>query len=106
MRAINSTPLRSRMGALLGILTTQWSVPHVAAEHDLWRIDLLVRQAADLIEHNRAERALRRIAELPERNPDPVLRLGPDGALDYANPAARSWLAGMGVAEDQPLRAV
>ena len=103
VRAINSTPLRSRMGALLGILTTQWSVPHVAAEHDLWRIDLLVRQAADIIEHNRAERALRRIAELPERNPDPVLRLGPDGALDYANPAARSWLAGMGVAEDQPL---
>jgi len=50
VRAINSTPLRSRNGALLGILTTQWSVPHEAAEHDLWRVDLLVRQAADLID--------------------------------------------------------
>jgi len=103
VRAINSTPLRSRNGGLLGILTTQWSVPHLAAEHDLWRIDLLVRQAADLIEHNRTESALRRIAELPERSPDPVLRLGPERALDYANAAARSWLAGIGVAENQPL---
>jgi PAS domain S-box-containing protein len=103
VRAINSTPLRSRNGALLGVLTTQWSVPHVPAEHDLWRVDLLVRQAADLIEHNRAERALLRVAQLPERNPDPVLRVAPGGALDYANAAARSWLAGMGVAEDQPL---
>ena len=72
VRAINSTPLRSRNGALLGILTTQWSVPHVAAEHDLWRIDLLVRQAADLIEHNRAEVALRESEE--------TLRLAQDAA--------------------------
>ncbi len=72
VRAINSTPLRSRNGALLGILTTQWSVPHVAAEHDLWRIDLLVRQAADLIEHNRAEAALRESEE--------TLRLAQDAA--------------------------
>ncbi len=72
VRAINSTPLRSRNGALLGILTTQWSVPHVAAEHDLWRIDLLVRQAADLIEHNRAAVALRESEE--------TLRLAQDAA--------------------------
>jgi PAS domain S-box-containing protein len=103
VRAINSTPLRSRNGTLVGMLTTQWSVPHLPADHDLWRVDLLVRQAADLIEHHRAERALRRIAELPERNPDPVLRLGPGGVLDYANAAARAWLANMGAAEDEPL---
>ena len=72
VRAINSTPLRSRNGALLGMLTTQWSVPHVAAEHDLWRVDLLVRQAADLIEHHRAEVALRESEEM--------LRLAQDAA--------------------------
>jgi len=58
VRAVQSTPLLDRQGTLLGILTTQWSVPHVPDEHDLWRIDVLARQAADLIEHKRAEEAL------------------------------------------------
>ncbi len=105
VRAINSTPLRNRNGVLLGILTTQWSVPHSPAEHDLWRFDLLVRQAADLIEHNRSQAALRRIAELPAQSPDVVMRVMTGGELDYANPAARSCLLGMGaVVEGQPLQ--
>jgi hypothetical protein len=54
VRAINSTPLRSRHGALLGILTTQWSVPHRGGARSQAN-RLLVRQAADLIQHNRAE---------------------------------------------------
>ena len=58
VRAVQSTPMMSRNGALLGILTTQWGVPYTPDEHDLWRIDLLVRQAADLIDHSRAEEAL------------------------------------------------
>jgi len=50
VRAVQSTPLFSRKGKMLGILTTQWSTPHLLQEHDLSRLDLLVRQAADLIE--------------------------------------------------------
>ena len=60
VRTVQSTPLLSRHGELLGILTTHWRVPYVPDEHDLWRIDLLARQAADMIEHTRAEEALRR----------------------------------------------
>ncbi len=60
VRAVQSTPMRSRTGALLGILTTQWRTPYSPDEHDLWRLDLLVRQAADLIEHVRAEEEIRR----------------------------------------------
>ncbi|MGA2223245.1 MAG: ATP-binding protein, partial [Syntrophobacteraceae bacterium] len=60
VRAVQSTPMMSRTGELLGILTTQWGVPYTPDEHDLWRIDLLVRQAADLIEHSRAEEELRK----------------------------------------------
>jgi len=60
VRAVQSTPMISRNGALLGIITTQWGVPFTSDEHDLWRIDLLVRQAADLIEHSKAEEALRK----------------------------------------------
>lgn len=60
VRAVQSTPMISRTGALLGVLTTQWKFPYTPDEHDLWRIDLLARQAADLIEHSQAEDVLRK----------------------------------------------
>jgi PAS domain S-box-containing protein len=63
VRAVQSTPLLTRQGKLLGILTTHWAIPHVPDEHDLWRIDLLARQAADLVEHKQAEEALRNANE-------------------------------------------
>ena len=50
VRAVQSTPMMSRGGKLLGILTTQWDRPYSPDEHDLWRMDLLARQAADLVE--------------------------------------------------------
>ncbi|GEM_PF-1168269 len=59
VRAVQSTPLLGRGGKLLGVLTTQWAAPHLSEEQDLLRLDLLARQAADLIEHNRAEEELR-----------------------------------------------
>jgi PAS domain S-box-containing protein len=52
VRAVQSTPLFSRSGKTLGILTTQWKQPHLADEHDLWRLEVLVRQVADVIESN------------------------------------------------------
>jgi PAS domain S-box-containing protein len=64
VRAAQSTPLLTRGGRLLGILTTQWATPHRPDEHDLWRLDLLVRQVADLIEQRQAEEALLREKEL------------------------------------------
>ena len=60
VRAVQSTPMLSRAGGLLGILTTQWSCQYVPNERDLWRVDLLVRQAADLIESAKAAEELRR----------------------------------------------
>ena len=59
VHAVQSTPLFSRSGRMLGILTTQWRSPHVPAEHDLLHLDLLVRQAADLIESSTIAEALR-----------------------------------------------
>lgn len=55
VRALQSTPLLNRNGALVGVLTTHWTEPHVPDEHDLWRLDLLARQAADLIEQKQSE---------------------------------------------------
>src|SRR3954468_7576356 len=59
VRSVQSTPLVTRAGRLLGILTTQWSVPHLPDESDVWRLDLLARQASDLIESAQADAALR-----------------------------------------------
>lgn len=59
VRSVQSTPMMSRAGKPVGVLSTHWGKPYCPDERDLWRIDLLVRQAADLIELARAEDALR-----------------------------------------------
>jgi two-component sensor histidine kinase len=55
IRAVQSTPLVSRTGRLLGMISTHWRLPHDPRESDLHRLDLLARQAADLIERKEAE---------------------------------------------------
>ncbi|HEX8795376.1 MAG TPA: ATP-binding protein [Polyangiaceae bacterium] len=65
IRSMQTTPLRSRGGALVGMLSTHWSRPHVPSERDLRNFDILARQAADLIERSKAMEALRaRTAQL------------------------------------------
>jgi PAS domain S-box-containing protein len=59
IRAAQSTPLCSRGGQLLGMISTHWGQPHQPTERDLRLLDILARQAADLIERNKAEQALR-----------------------------------------------
>src|SRR6185312_12187559 len=44
---------------LLGMLSTHWSRPHEPSERDLRLLDILARQAADLIERRKSEEALR-----------------------------------------------
>lgn len=57
--AAQSTPLFSRKGELLGMITTHWKKPHQPTEHHLRLFDILAREAADLIERRLAEKALR-----------------------------------------------
>jgi len=59
VRAVQSTPLLSRSGQLLGVISTHWRRPHRPPLADLHRLDLLARQAADLIERANAASALR-----------------------------------------------
>ncbi|MDQ3186401.1 MAG: GAF domain-containing protein [Pseudomonadota bacterium] len=49
-RAVQSTPLFSRDGKPLGILSTHFRSPHMPAERELRMLDLYARQAADFIE--------------------------------------------------------
>jgi len=59
IRAAQSTLLRSRTGQVLGMISTHWREPHEPNERELRLLDVLARQAADLIERKQAEKALR-----------------------------------------------
>jgi PAS domain S-box-containing protein len=63
VRALQSTPLRTRSGKLLGMISTHWPVPHRPTHRQLEVIDLLARQAADLLDHQQATGALQQLAE-------------------------------------------
>ena len=56
---VQSTPLVSRSGKLLGILSTYFSQTCTLSEHELMLIDILARQAADIIEHEQGKRTHR-----------------------------------------------
>ena len=102
VRAVQSTPIVSRIGELLGILTTQWDVPYSPNEHDLWRIDLLVRQAADMIEQTRS---IGKLSESEDRfhtmaNAIPQLAwiAQPDGYIHWYN---ERWYSYTGTTPEQ-----
>jgi len=63
IRAVQSTPLRSRVGRPLGMISTHWHAPHTPTDDDFRLFDVLARQAADLIERTRAEETLRESEE-------------------------------------------
>jgi len=63
IRAVQSTPLRSRTGRPLGMISTHWRTPHHPTEEDFRFFDVLARQAADLIERTLTEEALRESEE-------------------------------------------
>jgi PAS domain S-box-containing protein len=54
-----ATPLVARSGRPLGMLSTHWRGQHTLAERELRFLDLLARQAADVLEVRRVAEALR-----------------------------------------------
>jgi len=59
IRAVQTTPLFSRSGAILGMISTHWSEPQRPSHAELRLLDVLARQASDLIERSQAAAALR-----------------------------------------------
>jgi PAS domain S-box-containing protein len=93
--AVQSTPLVSRAGQLLGMISTHWRDPHQPTERALRRLDLLARQAADLIERGRTEAALResneqlrRLASIVECSDDAIYSTSLDGIITSWNKGA------------------
>ena len=58
-RAVQSTPLITRSGRVLGMFSTHYRTPHRPAQHELRLLDVLARQAADAIERAQAEDTVR-----------------------------------------------
>jgi signal transduction histidine kinase/ActR/RegA family two-component response regulator len=58
IRAMQTTPLVSRSGELLGMISTHWSAPHAPTQRELALFDVLAEQAGFLLERHLAEAAL------------------------------------------------
>lgn len=63
LRAVQSTPLVTRNGKLVGMISTHWSGPRSFAEAEFALFDVLARQAADLVERTQTEVSLRESEE-------------------------------------------
>jgi PAS domain S-box-containing protein len=99
VRAVQSTPLINRRGEMIGVLSTHWSKPQRPDGNILRYIDLLARQAADIIERKQLEelakideKRLLSIIKISQHNPKSVKELL-DYALDEAVALSESKLA-------------
>jgi PAS domain S-box-containing protein len=100
IRAAQSTPLMSRGGELVGMITTHWSEPHEPSDRDLRLLDILARLAADLIERKTHDEEARRREErlriLTQLLTDVPWQARSDGAfaelqLAWENYTGQSW---------------
>ncbi len=57
IKSVQSTPLFTRSGVIVGVISTHWKFPHVPSDHALSSMDVLARQAADLAEIRQSEQA-------------------------------------------------
>lgn len=55
LRAVQSTPLATRGGQPIGMISTHWRTPRPLKEADFALFDVLARQAAELIERTQSE---------------------------------------------------
>ena len=82
VRAVQSTPLVSRSGTPLGMFSTHYKKPQRPDQRALRLLDLLARQAADIIERARMEASLResedRFRTLVTSTSDAIYRMSPD----------------------------
>ena len=88
IHAAQSTPLFSRSGKLIGMISSHWRKPHTPSDRDLRLLDILARQAADLIERKRGEEGRSQLSAIVEASRDAIYAYDLDGTILTWNPAA------------------
>ena len=88
IKAVQSTPLVSRHGRLIGMLSTHWRTPHQPAERELRLLDVLARQATDLVERKQAEAAVAYLAAIVTSAEDAIASKTLDGIVTSWNASA------------------
>jgi len=105
IRAMQTTPLLSRSGALLGVFSTHWREPHELSASELHSLDVLARLVADLIERSQAETRLqqseKRYHLAVEAAPNGIVVVKPDGEIVLVNSHAGTQF---GYSKDELLR--
>lgn len=96
LRSVQSTPLVSRNGQVMGMLSTHWRTPCSPDDTSYRFFDILTRLAADSLERKHADAALRereeRISKLVTLMPAAVYTCDAAGRVNYFNNrAAELW---------------
>ena len=92
VRAVQSTPLVSRSGRIVGMFLTYYRQPHLPNERHLALLDLLARQAAELVERSETEALLvnreEHLRAIIETAADGIITIDEREAITTVNPAA------------------
>ena len=88
IHACQTTPLIGRGGNVVGMISTHWRTPHQPSEREFRLFDILVRQAADLIERTRREQELAERAALLDLSTDAIIVRDFEGRILYWNRGA------------------
>ena len=88
VRAVQSTPLLSSAGQVLGLISTHFDRPHRPGERELRLMDLLARQAADYLERKQAEETSARLTAIVEQSEDAIISKDLTGTIKTWNSGA------------------